>query len=151
MANPPIRIEVFGRPAQQGSKRGFVHRGRVILVETNAKRQRQWYGNVASAAADVMKGRSLLSGPVQLSICFRFARPRAHYGTGKNSSVVKPAAPLFHTQTPDLSKLVRCTEDALTGVVWQDDRQVIQYANITRVWTESSEGAVVTIQEMPTP
>ena len=64
---------------------------------------------------------------------FRFRRPKSHFKSGKNFNVMKDTSPLCHTQKPDLTKLVRCLEDALSGVVWNDDCQVIE-TNACKEW-----------------
>lgn len=143
-----IQFTVYGRPAQQGSKRAFVRNGRAILTEDNSDRQRQWYNAVASRAAEYMNGRDLIQGPLRLSVEFRFKRPKSHFGSGKNASVLKASAPVLHEQTPDISKLIRCTEDAMSGVVYGDDRQICEYGSIRRVWTMNQECAVIEIEEL---
>lgn len=64
---------------------------------------------------------------VAISCEFFIARPKStHYGSGRNERELKPqfvgAKP---TGRPDLSNLVKLVEDALTGVVWDDDDQVV--------------------------
>lgn len=62
------------------------------------------------------------SGPIRLFVAFHIRRPKAHYTT---KGAVKPSAPAHPTIKPDLTKLLRAVEDALTGVVWRDDSQII--------------------------
>ena len=49
---------------------------------------------------------------------------KTHYGTWKNEDKLKPSAPNWHKSKPDLNKILRSTEDALTGVLWIDDSQI---------------------------
>ena len=65
------------------------------------------------------------SGPIKLFIIFQLRRPKAHYTT---KGAVKSSAPPHPTVKPDLTKLLRAVEDALTGVVWRDDSQIIHQA-----------------------
>ena len=67
------------------------------------------------------------SEPVSLRLVFEMQRPKYHF---RANGELKPSAPLMHMKQPDLSKLVRCVEDALTGIVYVDDRQV---------WNEPAE------------
>jgi len=100
---------------------------------------------VRLAASEAWEGREILSGPVKLSLCFNLPRPKNHYGTGKNIYVLKHSAPFFHTKTPDITKLIRAVEDALTGVVWRDDSQV--YAqNTIKLYADGRSGVMVTIE-----
>jgi hypothetical protein len=41
-------------------------------------------------------------------------------------------APARPTGYPDLSKLARSTEDALTGILWDDDAQITGYTTLTQ-------------------
>ncbi len=54
----------------------------------------------------------------------------------------------MHAQFPDLlAKLLRSLEDALTGVVWQDDKIVFAYGIGTgKYWTEGKERTEVIIR-----
>lgn len=65
--------------------------------------------------------------PVALQVCFYFNRPEGHYGTGANAGRLKGSAPLFMTQKPDVSKAIRCLEDALTEKLYADDKQICDY------------------------
>ena len=67
-----------------------------------------------------------IEGPVRLSLAFFFPRPKSHYGTGKNSDVVKASAPVHHAQKPDIDNVIKSTLDAMNGVLYGDDKQVIQ-------------------------
>ena len=67
-----------------------------------------------------------LEGPVGLALAFFFPRPKSHYGTGKNSAMLKGSAPTVHAQKPDIDNVIKSTLDAMNGVAYQDDKQVIQ-------------------------
>ena len=105
-----IEFYVTGRPAPQGSKRALGP-GRMIEMSKYVK---PWRAAVTAAAtkAVVAQGWALLNEPCCLEIVFFMARP---------------AHPKFDSPgvAPDLSKLVRATEDALTKVIWRDDSRVV--------------------------
>lgn len=144
---------VLGRPQQRGSKQaslipkrggGFAMKnGRPILVcRDDNRKSKDYMQEVRCAAAEAYGQQELLTGPIALAVTFYFNRPQSHYGSGKNVRVLKPSAPLIHAQSPDIAKLLRCFEDALTGIVWRDDRQVFRYCGDTsRKWTEGQERA----------
>lgn len=142
-----VQFSVHGKPAQMGSKRAFVRNGRAIMANDNSERLKQWYNSVASKAAEVMRGREQITGPVRLSISFHFKRPKSHYGSGSKANIRKPGSPQFHAQSPDLDKLIRCTQDALSAVVWRDDSQVCQYGSVSRIWSDDGvEGAEISVE-----
>jgi Holliday junction resolvase RusA-like endonuclease len=68
-----------------------------------------------------------LEGPVLVSIVAVFARPKGHFGTGRNASVLKPGAPQVPTSrgAGDLDKIARLVLDGLdVAGVYLDDSQV---------------------------
>lgn len=116
-----VKFFVPGIPAPQGSKR---HLGGGVLVESS-KRVKPWRTDVRETA--LRHFTAPLTGPVDVHLHFTFPRPKSHFGTGRNAGRVKQAAPprYAHTQRPDLDKLIRAVLDALTGVAWRDDSQVV--------------------------
>lgn len=64
----------------------------------------------------------MFQGPLSVMFTFVMPRPNGHFGT----KGLKPSAPDHPTTKPDALKLCRSTEDALTGVVWNDDSQTVQ-------------------------
>jgi len=162
-----LSFPVYGTPAPKGSlvakvptdKRGFPLRykktGRIIVFqeESNAKRLKLWMAAIAKEARKAMKAADLplITGPVVVSCLFQFERPKCHYGTGRNRYRVKASAPRHHTQIPDVSKLIRAVEDAMTGVVYVDDAQIVRYGEpLGKEWTEGTASAVVTIEPLET-
>lgn len=63
-----------------------------------------------------------LAGPVGVTLRFLMPRPKAHYSARGG---LKPSAPDLVTKSPDLDKMCRAVNDALTDAgVWADDGQV---------------------------
>lgn len=121
-----LAITVTGTPAPQGSHKGFLnpHTQRVVVTD-DSKKTRPWRQDVRAAALDALAGRPPLDGPVEVTIAFAMPRPRYHFGTGRNASVLKPGAPTYVEKKPDIDKLTRSTLDALTEArVFRDDAQV---------------------------
>jgi Holliday junction resolvase RusA-like endonuclease len=120
----PIEICVYGSAQPAGSKRAFnhPHTGRVVVVDANPK-SREWKDRVAAEAGRCYTG-PLLDCAVELHLVFYRARPKGHMGSGRNLGLVKDIAPAFPAVKPDLTKLVRGAEDALSGIVYRDDVQV---------------------------
>jgi crossover junction endodeoxyribonuclease RusA len=106
-----LDLFVPGKPAPQGSKR---HVGGGVMVESS-KAVAPWRTTVAWHAAQAYRVAPL-DGAVWVSLLFVMPRPAA---TPKRST---PQA----VKRPDLDKLTRAVFDALSGVVWRDDSQVVQ-------------------------
>ncbi len=121
-------FRVPGRPVPQGSKRVVRTKGgKTVMLEQGGDRLYLWRASVRLAAADLFDAPVEAYVPVQVRLDFYFARPRDHYGTGRNAGVVKPGAPAFPIggMSGDVDKLTRACLDAMTGCVYADDSQVI--------------------------
>lgn len=141
-----VTFHVNGLAAPAGSKRGFHNprTGRVIITD-DSKRSKPWQAAVRDAAVEAMSG-GLFVGPLELVVTFTVPRPKGHYGSGRNAERLLPSAPPFPAVKPDVTKLVRAVEDALTGIVWRDDAQVIaQHAS--KVYGEPA-GCTVEVQSL---
>jgi len=137
----PIQFEVRGYiPSPQGSKR---HVGNGVMIES-CKTVKQWRAAVTDAA--VIARVEKIEGPVIAHMEFVFPRPASHFGTGKNAAKIKPSAPKRgHQVKPDLSKLIRSTEDALSGIAYTDDARIIRYAHLEKRYATGDElpGAII--------
>lgn len=146
--NSPFRVAftVLGVPAPQGSFRAATSRntGRAFLVQS-CKRTMPWRQEVAAVAERAMGGRKLLDGPAALTVHFVLPRPRSHHGRRG----LRPSAPKHPTTKPDLSKLVRAIEDALTGTVWVDDSLVVYTMTHKRYDDTAPPGAYVEVEAAP--
>lgn len=149
-------ITVFGQPAPQGSKR---HVGNGVMVESS-KKVKPWRQDVVAAARSVVENARIahypdgvlhidpftpLDGPLHVRMVFSFTRPRSHYRTGRNAHLLKADAPAQPCGRPDVSKLCRATEDALTTAgVWVDDSRVAEYDRLAKVWVGEDVEALAT-------
>lgn len=159
-AGTVIEFAVIGQQATQGSKKVvpiFNKAGPVMVggrpltraVEDNP-RTAEWRQEVAHAARQVVGADApLIGGPIALRLEFVRPRPKEHWGTGRNKDRLKPSAPKWPTGKPDLTKLTRAVEDALKGVIWCDDSQVVRQ-EIAKDWGEYF-CVKVTIEELGEP
>jgi Holliday junction resolvase RusA-like endonuclease len=118
----PLRFSVDGEAAPQGSKR---HVGKGVMIE-QVGRSRPWREAVAWAARNAAGPNwQVLRGPVEIELLYRFARPKLHYGSGRNRDKLRPSAPEYKQTYPDLDKLARNTLDALVQAgIFANDSQV---------------------------
>lgn len=152
---PAITITVYGQPGPQGSKR---HVGHGVMLESS-KKVEPWRQDVKYAALAVTEGLpdwAPLDGPLVASMVFTAARPKGHFGSGRNAAVLKPSAPARPAVYPDLSKLARSTEDALTGLIWADDARVVEYRRLAKHYADdggldvlSMPGCVIRVWQLP--
>lgn len=124
-----VSFTVIGTPAPQGSKTKWG-------TEENPN-TRPWRAAVAASAseahtyhtADGTSGyKPVLDEAVRVAALFVFPRPKHHYGSGRNSHVLKPTAPAWCSTKPDADKLARAVGDAITGVLVRDDAQIVEWS-----------------------
>ncbi len=113
-----ISFTAYGIPAPKGSTKAFIPKGwnRAIVTETN-KHTRPWAAIVKGAAIDAVKDVHIAFPEGPISIDLRFLMPRP---------VSLPKKVVHHTKKPDCDKLVRAILDALKGIIWSDDSQVVE-------------------------
>lgn len=128
-----IAFTVYGKPQPQGSTRAFIPKGwsRPIITSDN-KKMRPWREQIAAEA--ILANASMVHGPVAITMHFYFRRPK---GDPHRQS---------HTVKPDLDKLCRSCLDSLTGVVLNDDAQVVKII-AEKEYTYGNERAWICIEE----
>jgi Holliday junction resolvase RusA-like endonuclease len=135
---------VYGIPGPQGSKKGFYNKatGRVQMVESSAK-VKPWRDDVRKAALDLLDGVDTLNCPVIAEMIFTAVRPKGHYRTGRNAHLLRDNAPIRPATKPDVSKLARSTEDALTSAgVYRDDALIVEYTRLAKVYAGEDHDAL---------
>jgi crossover junction endodeoxyribonuclease RusA len=109
-----ISFDVLGRPAPQGSKKSignnrFVEASKFLPAWRNAVK-------IAAENAVTVNGWARVSGPVELEVMFYLDRPSSISATKRPYPIVPP----------DVDKLARSCLDPLTGLIYDDDSQVIR-------------------------
>jgi Holliday junction resolvase RusA-like endonuclease len=132
---------VSGRPRPKGSWKPVRVGVKTRLLPDNA-RSKPWEVLVHFAAAQAFRGDPWGKDvAVGLHVRFVFRRPKKHFRTGRFSNVLRDDAPRFPIGKPDADKLLRTVMDALTGVVYVDDCQVVD-PHCPKVYGEH-EGALI--------
>lgn len=112
---------MYGKPSPQGSKKfmGVTKAGKGILME-NSPKLIPWRNAVSEAATkelDRLGRPAPFDCALDVMMVFTFLRPKS----------VSRSKRLYPSVYPDLSKIVRATEDALTDAgVWCDDALVVK-------------------------
>lgn len=127
------RFDVIGMPGPQGSKR---HVGRGVMIESSRK-VKPWREAVVWAAREEMHlsppetpsgtmGTIYpLDQPLWLSMVFTLPKPASAPKRRRT----------WPDRKPDISKLARSTEDALTdaGLI-RDDARIVEYVRLAKVF-----------------
>lgn len=118
-----VSFVVYSRAAPQGSKR---HIGNGVMIESS-KRVKPFRADVRKAAESAALPPDWPMGaPMRVNFRFHFARPKSHFKC--NGVALSKSAPEEATShgLGDLEKLARSVNDALSGVLFNDDRQVVE-------------------------
>lgn len=139
----PIDFFIFGTPAPGGSKSFIpVWRAGQLIIERRGPKQLPFpVGNMVDAGGDRLKEwrdqvrrqataafrYCPLEGPLRVCFAFVVQRPQNHHRKDDRTQPLKDWA-LDHwpASDPDTTKLIRGTEDELSGILWRDDSQIVQ-------------------------
>lgn len=126
-----ITIVVRGLPAPQGSKR---HVGNGVMIESS-KKVKPWRQDVVAAAVEARNGAPTLDGPLRARIVFTLPKPKSAPKRKRT----------YADRKPDLSKLLRSTEDALvTAGVIADDARIVEFDRLAKVFPNEDPDALDT-------
>ena len=116
-----IRFEVLGNPVTQGSGKAINDRaGRARFIPDHRAPLAAWRTDIHNAAEAAAQGRFAAKGtPVRVMAVFRLQRPK-----------IAPKRVIAPTTKPDIDKLERASLDAMTGVLFADDSQVVSMHSI---------------------
>lgn len=144
-----VVIDVLGTPAPKGSGRAMLVAGRAQHVpsgsDVNARAIRAWDTAVRGAAALAVGDATappFVGRALRMTAVWRMRRPAGHYG----KSGLRPRAPVWPITKPDGSKLLRATEDSLTGIVWDDDSRIVEWFLRKTYATPGHEGATIIVE-----
>lgn len=139
----PIEFKVYGRPAPQGSKR---HVGGGVMIESS-KAVKPWRADVKAAAEIARNGAPPLDGPLLARMVFTLPKPLSAPRSRRT----------YPDRKPDLSKLLRSTEDAMTdaGLI-TDDARIVEFSRLVKVYPNEdpealdAPGVRITIEHLGT-
>lgn len=154
MRERSVGFYVRGAPVPQGSVTAHATRRKdgslfAAVHYPSGSKLYQWRRAI-SIAARAEWGDNLTYHPVRLQLIYYMKRPLTHYRTVE-MVLRKGYLSVAHETAPDLDKLVRATMDALTDVVYADDKQVTEISAFKLyvpryTW---SEGLQATIHAVP--
>lgn len=132
-----IEFQVQGKPRPAGSKRAIPYRkgdGKLGVRVIDDANGAEWRQDVKLAARRAIGEAPPLAGPVSVQFTFWIPRPQGHFG----KRGLLDSAPSYPAKRPDLLKLARAVEDALTGIVWIDDAQIVD-ETLAKVYSAGPE------------
>jgi Holliday junction resolvase RusA-like endonuclease len=101
------------------------------MVESS-KAVKPWREAVKYAAIEQSTLLEPMDGPLAVRMVFTVPKPQS-----------APKRRTWPCRKPDLSKLVRSTEDALTDAgVWADDARIVQYDRVAKVFPNEDPDAL---------
>jgi Holliday junction resolvase RusA-like endonuclease len=142
---------VTGIPQPKGSTRSFVPfswaaqavaAGKAPrAVTTSDNPQAKGWQQLVREQAQTVAGGTLLVGPVRVAVVFRLPRPAS-----------LPRRVVHHLTKPDVDKLARLVLDGMRGVIYADDRAVVELrARKVYAPQASPPGADITVGEAGPP
>ena len=130
-----ITFDVYGIPGPQGSKsaKGRSKKtGKIIMIESSAK-VKPWREAVKWAAIQARNGAAPLDCPLIARMVFTLPKPASAPKRRRT----------WPDKKPDVSKLARSTEDALTdaGLI-KDDARIVGYSRLEKVYPNEDPEAL---------
>lgn len=140
---PMVRFTVYGLAQPKGSAKAFLPKGWTRPVITSDNRSlKAWEQTVRDRLQAVMAEtpradlEALFDGPVLVALEFHLPRPKS-----------LPKRVTLHTKKPDVDKLARSTVDALNGVLFHDDSQVVE-VRARKVYAETCAKVEIRVERM---
>jgi Holliday junction resolvase RusA-like endonuclease len=118
-----LTFSVYGVAQAKGNMRALLVKGMKYPVVTDSNRSaKSWSQLVAQQASVAIQqlpdgDRAVLDGAVRLTVAFYLPRPKKYQKRG---------LPVACLTAPDWDKLARAVGDALAGVAYHDDRQIVE-------------------------
>ena len=135
-----IAFVIPGAPVGKGRPK-FARRGAFVTAYTPEKTA-SYENLVKLAASGAMAGRPPMEGAADVSIAL-FVTPPASWSQKKQRAAL--LGQVFPTSKPDIDNVIKGIFDAMNGIVWQDDKQVVSL----RVFKRYSDTARASVEVSP--
>lgn len=116
----PVIVVITGRPIAKGRGRVGVVSGRPMIF--TPKNTRKWERDARQLGRIKMGDRPLISGPVHVTVRAVFPIPESWPAWKRE---LAQDGTLLHTSPPDGDNVLKAAKDAMKGIVYLDDRQVV--------------------------
>lgn len=136
-----ITFVVPGKPQGKGRARAFVRAGHV--GHYTPEKTRSYEGLIRALALQEMQGKKPTERPVRAEIYVAFGVPDSWPAWKRMAAI---SGEISATVKPDADNVVKAVKDALNGICWIDDSQVISLA--VHKHFSSDPGVTVVINEL---
>lgn len=123
--NPMLELYLPGAPTPKGRGRA-TRTGRVFTPAATRKAEDTLAGRVMAkieALDDGMRAQLPFAGPLSVTVHFGMPVPTSW---SQRKRLAALGGTLRPTSKPDLDNLLKLVSDALNGVAWVDDSQIVQ-------------------------
>jgi crossover junction endodeoxyribonuclease RusA len=131
-----ITFTVIGHAQPQGSTKAFMPKGARYPVVTSDNPNLKGWRLFVAHEAQRHAGAGPMSGGVRVMLDFALQRPKS-----------LPKRTSQHLKKPDIDKLARAVLDALTGILYHDDSEVVRL-EVTKRYAAPIEAPSVRITVM---
>ena len=135
-----LKFEILGTPVGKGRPR-FSTRGGYTRAITPEKTVN--YENLVKLSYSLTCGQTNLQGAIKAQIKAFFPIPKS---TSKKKANEMELGDVFHTHRPDADNIVKAILDALNGVAYHDDSQVV-HVDVVKLYS-SKPRVEVTLTEL---
>lgn len=120
-----------GRPRAVGRKRRDKSSGQLVgyTAHITPIKTENYEKTVAAAGAQAMQGRAVIAGPVLVEMKI-VVTAAASWSKKKRAAAL--AGEVLPTKKPDIDNVEKALFDAMNGVVWVDDVQVVNVSKSKR-------------------
>ena len=137
-----VMYTVYGEPVGKGRPR-FARRGNFVSTYTPQK-TKSYEDEIRIMAKAAMGSNELLDTPVTVAIYIRVGIP-ASFSKQKRKDAL--AGIIRPTKKPDLDNIAKCFLDSQNGVIYHDDKQVVNL-HVTKVYAETPAVEVMVKEDL---
>jgi len=129
-----IKFTVYGEPVPKARARVFFnkHVGRVMAY--TPKKTMSWENLVASTASQYCPKSGVITGPVKVTLRIYRNIPKSF---SKTKTEMADSGELLPITKPDIDNILKSVCDALNGVIWHDDSQVVELGDCIKRYSKT--------------
>jgi Holliday junction resolvase RusA-like endonuclease len=113
-----LNVRVYGLPVAQGRPRARMFQDRSGTTRVSVydpHESRDWKRTVMSRVVDVKPAAPVAETALEMALVFHLPRPQS-----------LPKRVVHHIRRPDVDNLAKAIKDALRGIVYRDDSQIVR-------------------------